>query len=188
MHTMSCTSAWCAENKPFHLWMRVALKPEESFCEHSSPLTVGINTFLIHALHRTDSKFPWPPTRGAITWNTFLLPCVSRSTFRLHMEGRSWLRLWQTQHHVNCLPPLHSAYLLYLNPPTLSEETPTYLSLFFFAFFLSSRSLSSSWANSTISFTFWRIFIPWSLPFSSVHRNKKGVHLSVLVNLKALGS
>lgn len=59
-------------------------------------------------------------------------------------------------------------YSLYLNPPTLSEDTPMYLSLFFFAFFLSSRSRSSSWANSTISFTFWRMFIPWSLPFSSV--------------------
>lgn len=50
------------------------------------------------------------------------------------------------------------SYLQFLKlpppPPILSEETPIYLSLFFFAFFLSSLSLSSSWMNSTISFTF----------------------------------
>lgn len=64
-------------------------------------------------------------------------------------------------------------------PPILSDETPMYLSLFFLAFFLSSLSLSSSWTNSTISFTFWRTLIPWSLPFSSgqtqTHKDRKPV-------------
>lgn len=58
-------------------------------------------------------------------------------------------------------------FMLLPPPPILSEETPMYLSLFFLAFFLSSLSLSSSWTNSTISFTFWRTLMPWSFPFSS---------------------
>jgi len=44
--------------------------------------------------------------------------------------------------------------LQYLKPDILSEDTPIYLSLFFLAFFLSSLNLSSSWTNSSISFTF----------------------------------
>lgn len=62
--------------------------------------------------------------------------------------------------------------LLCLELPMLSEDTPIYLSLFFLAFFLSSRNRSSSWTNSTISFTFCRTLMPWSFPFSSSNTEK----------------
>lgn len=51
--------------------------------------------------------------------------------------------IWESKSGFQSLPKA-AQYSLYLNPPTLSEDTPMYLSLFFFAFFLSSRSRSSS--------------------------------------------
>ena len=50
----------------------------------------------------------------------------------------------------------HLSCQLLSNPPRNpidSLDIPTYLSLFFFAFFLSSRNRSSSWINSIMSLT-----------------------------------